>query len=294
MNFAGQPQFCAIAPISFSGMVSGRGAHLVLAHLMDADHYTHPEHKAAAEQYAAWAKAEAQAGSFIMMDNSAYELKQPYSPNKLIELGRKCGAHAIVLPDYPFKHSSYTIDAAKVFADQFKSAGFKTFFVPQSQRGDVEDWIQAYEWAAGNPQIDIIGISILGVPVAWADIDPSYARVIAMNELKVRGIFNAQKHHHFLGLNSGPALEIPTLLRMGVLDTIDSSGPVWAAVNGHRYTYDADSYQQVRKLTNPVDFHLPMTKDESTLARIHNNLRMTDELFKHEVYSNTAPWYAVE
>lgn len=294
MNFAGQPQFCAIAPISFSHMVSGRGAHLVLAHLMDADHFTNPEHKAAAQVYAAWAKAEADAGSFIMMDNSAYELKQPYSPSKLIQLGHQCGAHAIVLPDYPFKDSSYTIDAAKVFAQQFRDAGFKTFFVPQSQRGDVEDWIGAYDWAASNPLIDIIGISILGVPVAWADIDPTYARVIAMNELKVRGIFNSDKHHHFLGLNSGPALEIPTLLRMGVLDTIDSSGPIWAAVNGHRYTTDADSYQQVRKLTNPVDFHLPMTNDARTVARIEHNLALTDKLFDPSVYSASAPWYAVE
>lgn len=283
MNFAGTPQFCAIAPISYSSMVKGRGAHLVLGHLIDED-----------EQYAEFSRTEANNGSFVMMDNSAYELKEPYSPNKLIELGRKCGAHAIVLPDYPFKPSSYTIDAAAVYAEQFRSAGFKTFFVPQSAPGDVEDWIHAYTWAANNPLIDIIGISILGVPVAWADIDPSYARVVAMNELKVRGLFNPQKHHHFLGLNAGPALEIPTLLRMGVLDTIDSSGPIWAAINGHRYTYDADSYQQTRKLTNPVDFHLPFTKDSRTLARITHNLELTDQLFSPTVYSSTAPWYAVE
>lgn len=283
MNFAGTPSFCAIAPISYSSVVSGRGAHLVLGHLIDES-----------EEYAEFSRTESANGSFVMMDNSAYELKEPYSPNKLIELGRKCGAHAIVLPDYPFKPASYTIEAAKVFAEQFRSAGFKTFFVPQSAPGDVDDWIQAYAWAAQNPLIDIIGISILGVPVAWADIDPAYARVVAMNELKIRGLFNPNKHHHFLGLNAGPALEIPSLLRMGVLDTIDSSGPIWAAINGHRYTYDADSYQQFRKLTNPVDFHQPFTKDARTLARIDHNLELTDQLFKPEVYKSTAPWYAVE
>lgn len=294
MNFAGKPSFCAIAPINFNSIVSGRPCHLVLAHLLDVDHFTDPVEKEYAEAYMEFARVESENGSFIMMDNSAYELKEPYSPDKLIELGKACGAHAIVLPDYPFQHSSVTIAAAEKFAQLFKDAGFKNFFVPQSQKGDFEDWIAAYEFAASNPLIDIIGISILGVPVAWSDIEPAYARVIAMNELKVRGVFNSDKHHHFLGLNAGPALEIPTLLRMGVLDTVDSSGPVWAAINGHRYTYDADSYQQIRKLTNPVDFLLPFTKDARTLARIDHNLELTDELFNKSTYSKTAPWYAVE
>lgn len=283
MNYAGEPAFCAIAPIKYNSIVSARPAHLVLAHLLDTD-----------EEYMEFSQVESENGSFIMMDNSAYELKEPYSPDKLIELGKACGAHAIVLPDYPFQPSITTILAAEQYAQMFKDAGFKNFFVPQSQKGDFEDWISAYEWASNNPLIDIIGISILGVPNAWSDIEPSYARVIAMNELKVRGLFNDKKHHHFLGLNAGPALEIPTLLRMGVLDTIDSSGPIWSAINGHRYTYDADSYQQIRKLTNPVDFHLPFTNDARTLARIDHNLELTDELFHANIYSKTSPWYAIE
>lgn len=293
MNFAGTPTFCAIAPIEYSALANGRRAHLVLAHLLDKD-FQPPEKHKHVDAYIEFIRAEKAAGAFIMQDNGAYELHESYKPTKLLQLAQMVGADAIVLPDYPFKPSSYTIDAASVYAEQFRSAGFKTFFVPQSAPGDVEDWIHAYTWAANNPLIDIIGISILGVPVAWADIDPSYARVVAMNELKVRGLFNPQKHHHFLGLNAGPALEIPTLLRMGVLDTIDSSGPIWAAINGHRYTYDADSYQQTRKLTNPVDFHLPFTKDSRTLARITHNLELTDQLFSPTVYSSTTPWYAVE
>lgn len=295
MKFVNKPAFCAIAPISYSSFVNARPANLVLAHLLDPDHWHgQPEKQEAAEAYAEFSKVESEQGSFIMMDNSAYELKEPYSPDKLIDLGTVSGAHALVLPDYPFQPSAATIQAAEKFAPIFRDAGFKNFFVPQSQKGDFEDWISAYEWAANNPLIDVIGISILGVPNAWPDIEPAYARVIAMNELKVRGIFNGEKHHHFLGLNAGPALEIPTLLRMGVLDTVDSSGPIWAAINGHRYTYDADSYQQVRKLTNPVDFHIPVTKDARTIARIDHNLELTDELFNKSTYTKTTPWYAVE
>lgn len=294
MNYAGDPQFCAIAPILYSDLAFNRKSHLVLAHLIDSERYTGHEKELSA-RYTAFIKSEADAGSFIMMDNSAYELKEPYAPEKLMTLATLCGAHAIVLPDYPFCPAAKTIEAAKKFAPIFKENGFKTFFVPQSKRGDVDDWVEAYDWAAndeGHDLVDIIGISILGVPNALPNIDPSFARVVMMQRLLDDRIFNSNKHHHFLGLNAGPGLEIPSLLRMRVLDTIDSSGPVWAGICGHRYNVDSDSLQQVRKLTSPVDFFLPRSKDESTIKRITYNIQLTDELFSGNRPVNS--WYAEE
>lgn len=296
-NYAGSPEFCAIAPIAYSQLVAGRKAHLVLAHLIDRDHAALDIHRDYVDVYTAFIQAEAAAGAFIMMDNSAYELKKPYEPEKLLELAQLCGAHAIVLPDYPFNHSSKTIEAAKQFAPIFKEAGFKTFFVPQSQKGDQADWIAAYNWAAngeGKDLVDIIGVSILGVPVAFPELDPAFARVVVMKLLKEQGIFNPEKHHHYLGLNAGPALEIPSLLRMGVLSTVDSSGPVWAGINTHRYSEECDSYQAVKKLTSAVDFFMPYTKDKRIVERITHNVQLTDELFKPDVYARSAPWYAEE
>lgn len=294
MSFVDKPQFCAIAPISFSELVNDRSSHLVLAHLIDRDHQKTDEQRAASDVYTAFIKSESEKGAFVMMDNSAYELKEPYAPEKLIELAKKCGAHAIVLPDYPFQPADKTIEAAEKFAPLFKAAGFKTFFVPQSKTGDREDWVDAYLWAAHNDLIDIIGISILGVPNAWNNIDPAFARVVAMQHLLDIGEFAEDKHHHFLGLNAGPALEIPSLLRMGVLDTVDSSGPVWAGIQTHAYTREADSYQTVKKLTSPVDFFMPMTKDSRTIKRVLRNVMLTDELFDPAVYAASAPWYAEE
>lgn len=294
MNFAGKPQFCAIAPISFSELVNDRPSHLVLAHLIDIEHQTTQAQKDYSDAYTDFINNEKANGAFVMMDNSAYELKEPYAPEKLITLARKCNADAIVLPDYPFQPGEKTIEAAEKYAPMFKEAGFKTFFVPQSKTGDREDWVDTYLWAANNELIDIIGISILGVPNAWNNIDPAFARVVAMQHLLDIGEFAEHKHHHFLGLNAGPALEIPSLLRMGVLDTVDSSGPVWAGIQSHSYTREADSYQSVKKLTSPVDFYMPMTKDKRTIKRVLRNVMLTDELFDPAVYAASAPWYAEE
>ena len=227
------------------------------------------------------------------MDNSAYELKVPYSPDKLIELAKECGAHAIVLPDYPFQPGQVTIDAALKFIPMFKAAGFETFFVPQSNSGELEDWINTYKWAAANPDIDIIGMSILGIPNAMTNIPPSYARVVMTQLLIDRGVFAFDKKHHYLGLNAGPALEIPALIKMKALTTVDSSGPVFAAINGHSYTRDADSFQMVKKLKAPVDFHMPRTKDKDTLLRIQHNVEMTVSLMTTAENVDNV-WYAVE
>lgn len=277
------PQFCFITPIEYLQFATASTTHLVLAHLIDGN-----------EKYATFYKNLASVGDYIIMDNSAYELKEPYSPDKLLELAGKCGARAIVLPDYPFQPSKVTIDAAEKFAPLFKDAGYDTFFVPQSKKGELDDWLEGYKFASTNPSIDIIGMSILGIPNALPNIDPAFSRVVMTQILLERDWFNEEKHHHYLGLNAGPKLEIPSLLRMHALDTIDSSGPVWAGITGHRYTPDADSYQTVSKIKMPVDFHLPLTKDEATLERISHNVKMTTELFYPANYEKDVVWYAQE
>lgn len=275
------PSFCFITPISYLDFASASNTHLVLAHLVERS-----------DEYAEFYRKCSERGDFVMCDNSAYELHEPYSPEKLIDLAAKCGAHALVLPDYPFQPASVTIDAAKRYIPLFQRAGLKTFFVPQSKRGDTEDWIRAYVWAANNPDIDIIGMSILGIPNALPQVDPAYARVVMTAILQSTGVFAKNKAHHYLGLNAGPGLEIPSLLRMNALTSIDSSGPVWSAILGHSYTKESDSLQMVSKIKLPVDFNVSRTKDKATLDRIQHNVDLTLELFTTTTENKV--WYAKE
>lgn len=264
-----RPRFCVIAPTAYLEDYAVRStAHLVLAHIVK----DNPE-------YAAFYRRMRDRGDLVLMDNSAFELGESFDPAQLVELGSMCGAEALVLPDYPFQDATKTIEAAKKYIPVFKEAGFKTMFVPQSTRGDLESWIEAYKWGAMNPDIDVMCMSILGIPGALPHIPRAYARVVMAQILIDRGVFNFSKHHHWLGLNAGPALEIPALKRMNVLDTCDSSAPVWQAILGVEYTKNADSYAPVKKIHFPVQFDYPMTKDVDTLRRIDNNLTLTLELF---------------
>jgi len=263
------PQFCIITPTPYLNQFASQSSmHLVLAHLIDTD-----------EQYAEFYAGRTE---FKIMDNGAFELGESYAPDKLIELGRKCKADAIVLPDYPFCEGQKTINASKNLIEQVHQAGLKTMFVPQSETNNIEDWIDTYKWAAENDGIDIIGMSILGVPNAIPHIHIAYARVVMTQILIERGVFNFDKYHHYLGLNAGPNLELPSLINMGAMDSCDSSAPVWAGICNHRYARNADSYQTVRKIKKHVDFGYPLTKDKGTLEDIQHNINLTLGLMKQE------------
>lgn len=261
------PQFCIISPTAYLKWYASQSSmHLVLAHQVREN-----------QQYSDFY---ANRSEFKIMDNGAFELGESYDPDQLIELATKCKANAIVLPDYPFMPGQKTVDAASQLIPLVKKAGFQTMFVPQSETGNWQDWVDAYSWASFNSDIDIIGMSILGIPNALPHIEKAYARVVATAMLQQNNIFNKTKYHHYLGLNAGPALEIPSLIKMNALDSCDSSGPVWAGINGQMYTKATESYSPSRKISKHVDFEYPMVKDPYVLEAIQNNIDLTLSLFK--------------
>jgi len=261
------PEFCIITPTAYCEQYASQSSmHLVLAHLVAQD-----------EKYANFY---AGCMEFKIMDNGAFELGESYPPEMLLSLGEKCKADAIVLPDYPFQPAAKTIEASEKLIPEIRGADFHTMFVPQSKVGEFEDWISAYKWASENDDIDIIGMSILGIPNALPHIPAAYARVVMTQILIDRGVFNFNKYHHYLGLNSGPALEIPPLVEMKAMDSMDSSGPVWAGICGTMYTEMADSYQPVRKISKHVDFAYPFVSDPWVHRAIQHNINLTKDLVR--------------
>ena len=213
------------------------------------------------------------------MDNGAFELGGSYEPERLISLGQMCGADAIVLPDYPFQPAEVTVQAAEKWAAVIKDAGFRTMFVPQSETGDINGWTSGYVWASGNGDIDIIGMSILGIPNAMPHIPVPYARVVMTQVLQSQGLF-ANKYHHYLGLNASPNVELPSLILMEALNSCDSSNPVWTGINGLKYNLTCDSYLPVsKKYIREVDFDEHMSKKLHIHQAIQHNVDVTLDIF---------------
>ena len=275
-------KFCHIAPVAHLDLVKDRSAHLTLAHLIDEGHQDYIEFY------------QNEKFDINIMDNSAFELYKAqlpmFDPQKLVGLAQQVNATHIVLPDHPSHPSMVGIDDAKLYAPQFKEAGFGTFFVPQSDIGDLEDLITSFAWAASSPLIDYIGISILAVPNAYGceqnnQLQRFVSRWKFMNELYDRNLLQlaAQngKKIHFLGMVDGPN-EI-SLLRDFHIDTWDSSAGVWTGLNGVQIDWSPTGLVE-GKFEKHVDFEAKI-EDNSLIELAQTNMNKIDELV--ERYNHT-------
>jgi len=278
-----QPQFCTIAPTAYLpqyARFTGSPYHLILAHLLD------PASKFYDAGYTEFYQSTKLPGETYIMDNGCFEMLTPYSPDRLVEVGRSVNADILVLPDYPWKPWQQTRDAAIELIPQFQEAGFRSFYVPQSETGDWNGWMESFEWALFNPDIDVIGMSILAHPIALPHIPKGYVRVVAADRVRTwlnadptRAAAFAEKHIHWLGMLS-PGLELPPLLAMEMVDTLDSSNPVWFGHCGLPYDMFTESWIPVSKQYVPeVDFGVHENKRARDV--IAHNLAMIGETFRN-------------
>lgn len=264
-------QFCHISPTKYLGDFAAlNGAHLILAHLVESD-------KKYRDFY-----AKLNDGKYKIMDNSAFEMfkqgREMYDSAKLLNMAKACKADCIVMTDYPRQKSIETIVKAKELAPRFKDAGFDTFFCPQSELGDLDDLMFAFEWALNNSDVDVIGVSILACPIALGvdesknaeDRNEAYrlqrylSRYTIFQELERRGLLGeaAIKRFHCLGMTDGPN-EVALLAPYHrYIRTWDSSAAIWAGLNG--ITFDNSPTGLINgKFEKEVDFNhsLTLTKD---------------------------------
>jgi len=225
--------FCHISPTEhLSLFCRGRSSHLILAHLVETD-----------DVYAEFYSS--QQGTKIL-DNSAFEMykqgRDMYDPDKLLDMADKVGAHYVVMTDYPGQPPQKTIDMALEQGPKFKEAGRGTFFVPQSEVGDLQGLVDSYLWAATAPEVDYIGFSILGIPNAYGvEKDNKLQRFLSrwkfMQELEKTTFWRqaTTKRKHLLGMVDGPN-EIE-LLRPWLehFNSWDSSAAIWAGLNGIKF-----------------------------------------------------------
>ena len=274
--------FCHIVPTPhLENFVEGRSTHLALAHLIETD-----------SEYASFYRS--QVNSTIILDNSAFEMykqgRPMYPSDKLVEMGHRIGARYIVMSDYPNQKGQDTIDAAIALAPVLRDNGFRTFFVPQSEIGDKEDYIQTFRWAAQSEHVDYIGISILGVPNAYGveknnKLQRFLSRWKMMRELDARGLLELAQYHgkkiHFLGMVDGPN-EITLMSDLArYIDTWDSSAAVWAGLNNISFD-DSPTGLVDGKFEVEVDFDFE-TGDNELFEIAMKNMNYIDGLCRSSI-----------
>lgn len=288
MNFdyADPVKFCHISPTKYLlELTRYNGAHLILAHLVESD-------KEYRDFY-----ANLDDGKYKIMDNSAFEMfkqgREMYDSAKLIKMAKQCKADCIVLTDYPREASIKTIEAATRLIGDVKKAGFDTFFCPQSQLGDLDDLMLAFEWALSNPEIDVIGVSILACPIALgidekaakAERNDAYklqrylSRAKIFRELDRRGLldFRALKRFHCLGMVDGPN-EIELLEGYHqYIRTWDSSAAVWAGLHNIRFDNSPTGLMN-GKFEKEVEFDTQEPLDSTKLNDVIYNVQVINRM----------------
>lgn len=267
------PHFCHIAPTPYlEYFCSSNGVHLILAHLVEED-----------QHYREWYKSREE---LKILDNSAFEMfkrGEPMMPeSRLCELGKQVNADVIVMSDYPAQPWDRTKEAAQQMAPELINEGFQTFYVPQSDVGDMDGFLQSVEWAATSDLVDFIGLSILGVPNAFGNIEKDNKLQRFLSRWKMMQILDRHnilskieqndKKIHFLGALDGWPGEVEILGKyfLEKVYSWDSSQCVWHGLNGIEYD------QSPTKLINgKCDIEVDFNYNQATnidLIRAKNNI----------------------
>jgi len=273
--------FCHIFPTHYLDQFAKYNkSHLILAHLVDFD-----------QQYREF-YADLDDQKEKIMDNGAFEMFKRglpmYEPSKLIEMGKHVNADVIVLPDYPMSPYLKTIEKSKQYIEAFKENGFKTFFVPQSQLGDIDGYIRSLEWAINNEDIDVIGLSILGCPIALGleeqkfedslQYDEGYRMQRFLSRWKIFRMIDqmgllgdkTKKRFHCLGLVDGPN-EIDLLEPYtDHIRSWDSSSAFWLGACGGKLYDDSPTGLRNGKFEIEVDFSRNDLLEENLDKAIRN------------------------
>lgn len=250
--------FCHISPTAHLKHLANRDYHLTLAHLVETD-----------QEYVDFylTEREKNPNITIIMDNSAFEMfkqnRPMYPPEKLMEMANKIKADYIVMSDYPNQDYRKTIDIAEKQSVLFKAGGFGTFFVPQSEVGDIDGMIKSIYFGLQAPLIDYIGFSIIAAPNLFGvETNNKMQRFLSrwhlINMLESRDDFihkinRSGKKIHFLGMVDGPN-EIQLIKQTGLrVDTWDSSAAIWLGL--HNLTFDDSPTGLINgKFEKPVIF----------------------------------------
>lgn len=261
-----------IAPTSMLSFIPEEASfHLILAHLL------------VDPGYVAFYKQKIERGDTVVLDNSAFEFGRALSAEEIFKLIDDSGIEPtyVVAPDYPGQSWDKTWISTVEFLDKCEALNkpYKIMAVPQSVKGDFLGWLECYDRMMDEPKIEMIGMSILGIPNAFCSLtgtdDIAFNRIFAAQYIVANTKhMPGTKWHHFLGLGAGPR-ELIIQQQIGLIDSNDSSSPIWHGHLGIQYD-DSQSGLVAGKSRHSVDFDATPTAE--FLPMISSNIEYMKQI----------------
>ena len=275
-------QVCFITPTQYLDRYASRSdIHMSLAHLVLDD-----------DKYANFYRAEGEAGKFIIMDNSAFELEEQgrgVAVDSIIEAAKKVGADEIVVPDILFDAEA-TIDSAKDFMSYIKKnhsdmLGYVKFMaVPQAN--NRKDWWHCYNELLDMPDITTIGLSKLSIPESFMGNHTEPLNVFKSRGHVVHQIITDNnmpskfgKETHLLGSDNGGIFELWLYYYLKANEWIRSNDTSMPFVYGlHNFEINEGTQMVQDIIMEKLDFGYNRELSISQVQAIDHNFKMWEEI----------------
>jgi hypothetical protein len=218
-------------------------------------------------------------GRHVLLDNSLFELGKSFNPAKFAEYVVKLKPTEYVIPDV-WNDGPACIQSFKDFVSEFPDLPGKTIGVVQG--ATEEEWVECYIFMSENA--DKIAMSF-GIPLFKKmyentqysdDLKLMNGRVTMIHRLQQQGIWRGDKPHHLLGC--ALPQEFVQYRHLKNIDTIDTSNPIMAGINGLPYGDRGLDEKPLGKLADHLDEGLSKTQ----LDLVYGNVKAFRRLVEGE------------
>jgi hypothetical protein len=200
----------------------------------------------------------------IVLDNGTFEKGNPEGIGSLLQKAGKIGASVVFAPDYLYnaQKTRFTLDVTIYELRQLQlDKSIKIGAVVQAK--DKQEWLSFYKELTLNPDVSMIGLSILAIPYVYK-MPITEARIACMKDLLKMNINH--KKCHLLGLGSSLKDVIFASQNCPFVYSHDSSSAFWNAMQHKKILDDGDI--EGGKTESRVDFNFNSgTDDQLTLAQ---------------------------
>jgi len=222
---------------------------------------------------------------FKVLDNGLFENGVAEDTIALILKAQKVGADAIVAPDV-LRDGVATYESSAKFASALKYSNFGANVMGVPQGNSVSDYVACYTKMVQDPNIHMIGLSILGCVDAFKEFTGTDSihlnRVFAVNYLLSTGVFDHSKWHHLLGLGDHPG-EVGYYQHVRAIRSNDSSSPI---IHGMRdILYTEDGILEQGKVEAKMDFFGDYELSDHHDATVLHNIAILHKLAKGATYA---------
>lgn len=264
-----------ISPISLQRQYGNLGDfNLVLAHLIPEPH----------EEANLYEHIMATSDIPIYLDNGLFENGESIDAVELANKAVGLKAEYVFAPDvlYNRKETEESLrDFVGIMKQINKEAGTNVKVAGVVQADNMSDYCESYEWMVKNPDISLIGLSILSIPKSFSEITSTDDIVVNRIEcLKQIDSMETKKDSHLLGAGNSYGDIFYASGLCPWVKSHDSSSAIWNAIQGKRV--DADTLKiEGGKADIKVDFDWDESLTVKQIADIEHNIDIVRKLTGH-------------